>query len=102
MRQVVIYRSLIHANQVLATKDGTTDYLGQLISTMYPNQQLVDLKLPSQTKKLLHPFTISIRRSILDSPLTISILQVSSLPRKDAEEAIIGLMAKFQYQVIFE
>ena len=102
MKHITIYRNLIHQKQLLADESGTTDYLGAMIAELYPKQQTIGLKLPSQLKRLIFPFTIEIRRSILDSPTTISILQSTSFPQKDAEAAIIEIMAKFQYQIIFQ
>jgi hypothetical protein len=101
LNTIHVYRSCLHEKQLLADESGSTDILGGIISYLYPNIDLINLKVPSQTKKLMYPFTIQIRRVTIDTPLTIEILQAYSLPRKDTENAIINLMAKYNYRLEF-
>lgn len=100
MQNIVIERKWIHTKAKLGDSSGTVDYLGALILAIHPNENIIDVKRPSEIKKLLYPFTIKLR-GIMDSKVTIDILQQSSLPQRDAEPAIIKTMAQFGYEVSF-
>lgn len=101
MRTIQIYRNTLHEKQLLADESGTTDYLGAIIAAMYPNENIIGLKFPSQLKKLIYPFTIQLRRVYIDTPISIAIIQKSQLPPRDAEPAIQELMAQFHYNLEF-
>ena len=56
-------------------------------------------KVPSQLKRLYHPFTVEHRRVILDSKLTLDILHLSISPQKEALERLNVLLAPHKITV---
>ena len=73
-------------------KDGQYDILGCLLlarGISIPEKT----KFPSQLKRHVPPFTVQLRRSILDSPLTQSILKLDVYPQKELLVPLNNLLA---------
>lgn len=81
-------------------KDGQYDLLGCLLlarGISIPEKT----KFPSQLKRHVPPFTVQLRRSILDSPLTQSILKLDVYPQKELLTPLNNLLAPHNIQVTF-
>ncbi len=73
-------------------KDGQYDILGCLLlarGISIPEKT----KFPSQLKQHVPPFTVQLRRSILDSPLTQSIIKLDVYPQKELLVPLNNLLA---------
>lgn len=57
-------------------------------------------KLPSQLGTEISPFTIQIRRKIIDTELSVGLLRLEIFPRKDAIERANKLLAPHHMQIV--
>lgn len=72
--------------QYLETKDGKVDYIGQMIAQLSPKIDLLPqnkpIRLPSETKYLIWPFTSPIRGLITDTTITQQIVALDKVPKQ--------------------
>ena len=72
---------------------GRMDYVGQILKQLgFDFPQLDGLRVPSDLKAVVPPFSMSVRRRIIDTSLTLSLLRLDTLPRaqhyKQVEELL--------------
>lgn len=102
MKLRIVRSALSKKFKNLEEVDGTYDYLGQMLVQMkHPTMMYgKPVKLPSELKRPIFPFTQSVRGTILDSCVTLQVLQLS--PGKDGEERLIKIMSSVGFEIIVE
>jgi hypothetical protein len=77
------------------------DFIGQIIIQTNEDVDIDRLRLPSETKKTIHPFTVSFRNRVIDSEVTVQLIRAMKVRKgQELRNEVENILSPF-YKVVW-